>query len=97
MTCTGWKDAAFRKPCSSSLKLEVSTFQYQASILTSAALRKYLPLQSKPALSRGLSRIFRGTFAKNHPRFRAESHRLNTHRHTYTGWGHEPAKQGIKL
>ena len=52
--------------CSSSrkaaqLQLEVATFQYQASTLTSAALRKYLPSQSKPARSRGLSRTLRET------------------------------------
>ena len=47
---------------------KVATFQYQASFLTIAALRKYLPLQSKPALSHGLSRIFR---EKSPPRFRA--------------------------
>ena len=65
------------------LQLEVAAFQYQASILTRSGLRLYLPLQSKPALSRGLSRIFRGTVAKNHPRFRAESHRLTpTETHT---------------
>ena len=69
------------------LQLKVATFQYQAGILTSAALRKYLPLTIEAAFAE-LSRIFHGTFAKNHPRFRAERRRVNTHRHTYTGVGH---------
>ena len=75
------------------IQLEVAAFQYQASILTRSALRLYLPLQSKPALSRGLSRIFRGTFAKHHPRFRAESHRLTpTDTHTQAWSTNRPSR-----
>ena len=75
------------------LQLEVAAFQYQASILTRSALRLYLPLQSKPALSRRLSRIFRGTFAKNHPCFRAESHRLTpTDTHTQAWSTNQPSR-----
>ena len=79
MTCTGWKDAAFQ------LQLKVATFQYQAGILTSAALRKYLPLTIEAAFAGAfadLSRNFRekpptfqsGKAPSKHPQ--AHIHRL---------------------